>query len=177
MRAMRPSFAAAAALAAALLAASPARAAQAYAVSVEGLARDSDAVVRGKVASASAHRSDDGRRIYTTYEVQTKSVLRGRAPAIARVVVPGGVDGRLGQRVDAAPQLARGEELILFLRRSGTDTFVVTELAQGKFSVVGPVARPDLSQFTFMKTVVPSGERRAEEMPVAELEQRVRNTR
>jgi len=164
-------------IAAALLVAVPAFAAQAVAVSVEELARASDAVVRGRVTAARAQRSDDGLRIFTSYEVRTSAALRGRAPAVARVMVPGGVVGRFGQRVDAAPPLAAGEEVVVFLKRSGSDSFTITGLAQGKFAVVGPVARPDLSHLTFIRTSVRAGERRAEEMPLAELERRVRSTR
>src|SRR5690242_11069224 len=104
---------------AALLSAVPARGAQAVAVSVEELARASDAVVRGRVTSFRAQRTDDGLRVFTTYEIRTSAVLRGRAPGVARVVVPGGIVGRFGQRVDAAPALASQEEVVLFLRRAG----------------------------------------------------------
>ena len=163
-----------------VLAAAPclARAAQAYTVSVEHLARSSDAVVRGQVEGSRSFRSEDRLRVYTEYLVRARTVLRGRAPALARVVVPGGIEGNLGQRVDGAPTLARGEELVVFLKREERDTFSVTALAQGKFSVVGgAVARPDLSRFTFVQSSIPPGERRSEEMPVAELERRVRSTR
>jgi hypothetical protein len=163
--------------AAALAAATPALAAQAVAVSVEQLARTSETVVRGRVVAGRSWASEDGRRIFTTYEVRTRTVLRGRAPSTARVVVPGGVVGRLGERVDAAPTLARGEELILFLRRDPTDGFAVAGLAQGKFSVQGAVARPDLSHLIFVRSAVGDGERRIEEMPLAELERRVRSVR
>jgi hypothetical protein len=171
---MRPSLALAAVLA---VAPCLARAAQAYTVSVEHLARSSDAVVRGQVEGSRSFRSEDRLRVYTEYLVRARTVLRGRAPALARVVVPGGIEGNLGQRVDGAPTLARGEELVVFLRREDRDTFSVTALAQGKFSVVGAVARPDLSKFTFVQSSIPPGERRSEEMPVAELERRVRSTR
>jgi hypothetical protein len=162
---------------AALLAAGPARSAQGISVSVEELARSSDAVVRGRVTAARSAWSEDGLRILTTYDVRQDAVLRGRAPRVARVVVPGGVVGRTGQRVDAAPTLGTGEDVILFLRRAGDDAFVVNGLAQGKYSVAGPVARPDLSQFTFVGSSVRAGERRSETMPLEELERRVRSTR
>lgn len=162
-------------VAAALTAATPVFAAQAVAVSVEELTRSSDAVIRGEVTAARAQRSGDGRRIFTRYDLRTKAVLRGRAPKVARVVVPGGVVGRVGQRVDAAPSLAKGEDIVVFLKRAGGETFSVTGLAQGKFSVVGPLARPDLSNLKFIRTSVRAGERRAEEMPLAELERRVRS--
>jgi hypothetical protein len=163
--------------AAALVAAAPVFAAQAISVSVEELARTSDAVVRGRVARAQSEQTADGMRIFTRFEVRTSAVLRGKAPASAFVVVPGGVVGRIGQRVDAAPTLTLGEEIVLFLQRSSDDTFVVTALAQGKFSVFGTVARPDLSNLTFVGTSVRPGERRVEDMPVAELERRVRSTK
>lgn len=162
---------------AALFAVTPALAAQAVAVSVEELARTSDAVVRGRVTTARAQKTADGRRIFTTYEVRPAAVLRGKAPKVARVVVPGGVVGTMGQRVDAAPNLGTGEDVVVFLKRAGNDEFTVTGMAQGKFSVVGRVARPDLSNLTFVKMSVGAGERRVEEMPLSELERRVRSTR
>lgn len=164
-------------LAAALLVAAPASAAQAIRVSVEELARTSSAVVRGTVTAERAQTSPDGREIFTTYEVRTRSLLRGRAPATVRVVVPGGVVGRVGQRVDAAPTLSRGEALVLFLQPAGPGAFRVNGLAQGKFRVTGHTARPDLSNLIFVRTSVARGERQVEEMPLAELERRVRSTR
>lgn len=160
----------------ALLWAAPAQAAQAVAVSVEKLARESDAVVRGRVTAARAQRSDDGLRIFTTFTLRARAVLRGKAPALSRVRVPGGVVGKMGQRVDAAPRLAEGEEVVLFLRRTG-DVFQVRGLAQGKFTVDGATARPDLSGYQFVASSVKPGERRSEEMPLEELERRVRATR
>ena len=161
----------------ALAAAAPVDAAQAYAVSVEEVARASDAVLRGTVERSRTWKSEDGLRIYTTYEVRTRAVLRGQAPGVAKVVVPGGALDGIRQRVDAAPTLAAGEDVIVFLHREEDRTFGVTGLAQGKFTVAGGRARPDLSRLMFVKTTAPPGERRAEEMPVAELERRVRSTR
>lgn len=160
-----------------LVAATKAVAAQAVAVSVEELARTSDAVVRGKVAGAKAKWSDDHRRISTTFELTRVAVLRGRAPARPRVVVPGGEIGRVGQRVDAAPSLKVGEEVVLFLQRDRRGSFRVNGLAQGKFSVSGGLARPDLSNLVFEQSSVSAGERRVAEMPLAELERRVRSVR
>jgi len=160
-----------------LVSAPPAFAAQAVAVSVEELARTSDAVIRGRVLEATAAWSEDHRRIYTTFEVRRDSVLRGRAPARPRVVVPGGVIGGVGQRVDAAPTIAPGEDVVLFLQRTKAGTFHVNGFAQGKFTVEGRVARPDLSHLTFQESSIRAAERRVEEMPLAELERRVRSTR
>jgi hypothetical protein len=87
------------------------------------------------------------------------------------------VVGSVGQRVDGAAWLSPGEEVVLFLERAGPAAFRVAGLAQGKFTVAGAVARPDLSRLTFLRTDVRPGERRSEEMPLDELERRVRGTR
>lgn len=157
------------------MAAGPALAAQAVAVSIEELARSSDLVVRGQVVSTSA-RWQEG-RIYTFAEVEVTSSIRGASPAKVTVMTPGGVVGDIGQRVDGAAVLAPGEEVVLFLGRSGTGELRVTGLAQGKFSVDGRTARPDLSRVDFVSTHVPADERRAETMPLSELETRVRRIR
>jgi hypothetical protein len=156
----------------AMLAAPLARAAQAVALSVEELARTSDLVVRGRVARVESRWSEDGWRIFTFADVEAAESWRGRPAGSIRVLVPGGVIGRIGQRVDGAPILARGEEVVLFLIRGEASFFRVTGLAQGKFSVDGATARPDLTHVSFVGSRVGSGERRAEAMPLAELERR-----
>jgi hypothetical protein len=158
-----------------LLLAPSARAALAVQVSVEDLARTSDAVVRGVVQRRAGVRA--GTRIYTEVEVRAAEVWRGAAPATVKVQVPGGVVGDIGQRVDAAPVFSDGEEVVLFLSRSGEHPFRVNGLAQGKFKVEGLQAKPDLSSTTFVKREVARGERAAEPMGLAELERRAREAR
>src|SRR5512142_702760 len=102
-----------------LACAGSAMAAVAVPVSVEDLARGSDAVIRGRVAKQSSHWSSDHRRILTDVEVETSSVWRGSAPSRVTVVVPGGVVGDIGQRVDGAPALSDGEDVALFLEKAG----------------------------------------------------------
>jgi hypothetical protein len=159
----------------ALLLALPAFASQAIATSVEGLARTSDLVVRGKVVSAVARWTEG--RIYTYAEIQVAGSLRGTAPARLTAVTPGGVVGDLGQRVDGAAVFVPGEEVVLFLGRPQGGLYRVSGLGQGKFTVEGKGARPDTARIDFVATEVPAGERRAEPMPVAELERRVRSVR
>jgi hypothetical protein len=173
----RPALAAAllAASIVALCAAPPARAALAVQVSVEGLARTSEAVVRGVVQRRTGVRA--GSRIYTEVEVRAADVWRGAAPAVVKVQVPGGVVGDVGQRVDASPLFADGEEVVLFLARPGGRAWRVNGLAQGKFRVEGGQAKPDVSRLVFHKREVEPGERAAEPMTVAELERRVREVR
>jgi hypothetical protein len=167
-------LAAAVALAAALSVA-PARAAVAAPVTVEQLARASEAVVRGRVASVTARWV--GKRIYSFVELEVAETWRGSAPARLTVLTPGGVVGKLGQRTDGAAVFASGEEVVAFLGRAEGGHHGVTGLAQGKFAVHAGSARPDLSHTRFVAATVPEGERRAEEMPVDELRRRVRAAR
>lgn len=156
----------------------PAMAAVAVPASVEDLARESDAVVRGKVARTTARWSKSGRRIFTFAEVDVASVLRGSAPARTTVVVPGGVVDGIGQRVDGMATFSEGEEVVLFLNRTDGPEYRVRGLGQGKFSVSKGEARPDLSGITFeRRPSLRASERRAEPMAVVELERRVRAVR
>ena len=156
----------------------PAAAALAVPASVEDLARGSDAVVRGRVAKVTPHWSSDHRRILTDAEVETSSVWRGTAASRVTVVVPGGVVDGIGQRVDGAPTFAQGEDVALFLERAGDGRYRVHGLGQGKFSIAAGQASPQLSGMTLTPgAALKGGERRAEAMGVAELEQRVRAVR
>jgi hypothetical protein len=165
-------------LAAALVLAAPALASLAVPVSVEDLARSSDAVVRGRVVKLTARRSNDGSRIFTYAEVEPTAVWRGSAPARVTVVVPGGVVGDIGERVDGAPTFSEGEEVVLFVGKLGGHEFQVHGMAQGKFAVAKGQARPSLSRLGFVDgRALRKGERRAEPMAVDELERRVREAR
>ena len=160
---------------AAILMASPAFAAEATALSVEGLTRASDSVVRGQVRKMTSILSEDGRRIYTLVDVDVSSTWRGSRLASVQVIVPGGVVGGIGQRVDGAPAFAGGEEVVVFLNRAEAGGYRVAGLAQGKFSVAGMNAAPDLSRTSMVADQVGPGEHRAEGMSVAALERLVRS--
>ena len=162
---------------AALLLSGPARAAVAVPSSVEELARDADAVVRGRVVSKTARFTPDHRRIFTWVEVEPSSVWAGTAKGRVTVLVPGGVVGDIGQRVDGMPAFAQGEDVVVFLSGAEAGAFRVTGLAQGKFSVKDGTATPDLSHMIFTEAPLRAGERRPGPMGVAELEQRVRSVR
>ena len=158
-----------------LLAAIPARAALAIPASVEGLARSSQAVVRGRVVKMTSRWSDDQRRIFSYVEVVVSSAWRGAPGSRVMIIVPGGVVGPYGQRVDGAPSFAKGEETVVFLSEAEEGGFRVTGLAQGKFRVDQAAAVPDVSHTSFVEAPLRVGERRAEPMDVSELERRVRS--
>ncbi len=158
-----------------LAAALPANAAVAVPVSVEDLARGSDAVVRGRVARVTSRWI--GRRIFSFAEVDAATVWRGSSQSRVTVITPGGVVGNIGQQVDGAASFGEGEEVVLFLARAEGGAFRVAGLRQGKFLLDRGVARPDLAQTTFVAAPLKAGERRSEEMGVDELERRVRSAR
>jgi len=171
-----PPAPAAAPLLALTLLASPAAASTALPATVEGLARASDAVVRGTVETSASRFTSDGRQIYTFAEIRTAAVWRGSAPARPVVRVPGGAVGDVGMLVPGAPRFTPGEEVVLFLRRAGP-VHLLVGLAQGKFAVSGGAARPELAGLQLLERPLPAGERRAGPMALDELERRVRGAR
>lgn len=159
-----------------LAAALPARGATALPATVEELARASDAVVRGVVEGQESRYTSDRRLIYTFVTIRPAAVWRGSAPARLTVRVPGGAVGRIGMRVPGAAAFATGEEVVVFLRPGGA-VRQVTGMAQGKFSVDGERARPDLQGLHLPARAAAAGERQSAEMPLEELERRVRGAR
>ncbi|SRR6266536_1792222 len=160
-----------------LLPAIPAHATLAAPGSVEELARSSQAVVRGRVARVASRWSEDQRRIFTYVDLDVSSAWRGAPGSRVTIIVPGGVVGGMGQRVDGAPGFAKGEDVVAFLSEAEEGAYRVTGLAQGKFKVEGSAARPDVSHVSFVEAPLRAGERRAEAMDVAELERRVRSVK
>jgi hypothetical protein len=172
---MLRSLALAALLAAALLAAAPAAAATFVAPSVEELARSSEAVVRGRVVDV-APRAAAGGRIVTEVEVLVASAWKGTPDATVRFVVPGGSAGGLALLVDSAPTFEPGEEVVVFLSRTGA-AWRVNGQSLGKFHVEGTEARSAIEGSRTLPGPVAAGERHVGAMPVGELERRVRGAR
>jgi hypothetical protein len=156
-----------------LLSVSPAAAAVVRETSVEDVARTSDAVVRGRVERRTSRWSGDGRRIVTDVEVRVTHVWRGSAGERVHVMVPGGEVGEIGQRVDAAPVITDGEEVVLFLVQRG-GVHHLNGLALGKYRVDGSEAAPDLGDIDFETGPIRPAEKRVSRMPMDELERRVR---
>jgi hypothetical protein len=159
-----------------LLLATPAAAAVMRPVSVEELARASDAVVRARVEDSAVRWSADGRRLFTEVELSVGAVWRGAAPARIRVTVPGGARDGIAQTLDGAPAFSPGEEVVVFLGRRGPG-WRVNGLALGKYRVERGAARPDLRGIRMVPGSIRAGERAPEEMAVEELERRVRAAR
>ncbi len=156
--------------------AAPAFAATFVAMSVEEVARSSDAVVRGRVLSTTSRFTRDGRRIVTDVEIGVESAWKGAPETTVRIVVPGGRVGSIAQWVDAAATFEDGEEVVVFLARRGA-VFRVMGQALGKYRVDGAEARPALAGADVLPRAILTGERAVGPMPVAELERRVKAVR
>jgi hypothetical protein len=152
----------------------PAMGAVAPEVSVEALAREADAVVRGTVSSATPRWAPDGRHIRTHVSLRRVATWRGAPPAEIAVDVPGGAVGDVAQVVSGAPSFQAGEEVVVFLRASGAGRWRVLGLALGKFRVEAGSAVPQLAGLRLERATLRTSERRVEAMPVEELERRVR---
>jgi hypothetical protein len=112
-----------------------ARASTVMALDVPALTRSSEQVLQGRVLRATSHPLQGTGRIVTEVDVAVDEVLVGPgAPASVRVTLPGGTAGALRQHVSGAPELAPGEEVVLFLAH-GTEGLRVVGLAQGVFRV------------------------------------------
>jgi hypothetical protein len=151
------------------------RAATFAATTVEHVARTSDAVVRGTVASAVARPTRDG-RIVTEVEIAVASAWKGAPGRMIRVVVPGGTLPDVAMHVDGAPRFTPGEEVVAFVNRRGP-AWHVNGRALGKFRVSGDEALPSVDGHALLPRPLPPGEREVGPMPLAELERRVRAAR
>lgn len=101
---------------------------------VPALAAASTEVVRGRVLRAAAAWTGDHRRIVTRVRLAVLETWKGTAGQELTIVQPGGeVDG-IGQRVEGIASLGPGEEVVLFLERSGPHHRIVG-LAQGVYRV------------------------------------------
>ena len=117
-----------------LATAAPALASTVIQMDVPALTAHATDVVRGRIVSAVPGWTGDHRRIVTRVEVDVLEAWKGNATGRVTVVQPGGeVDG-IGQRVSGVAELGPGEEVVLFLERTGSLHRVVG-LAQGVYRV------------------------------------------
>jgi hypothetical protein len=99
--------------------ATPASASVLRGMTVKELRSGADAIVSGRVAGARA--VSDGRTIETVVRVRVAARHKGETERVITMRLPGGVaDGRR-LVVPGAPQLERGEQVLLFLYRAGQE--------------------------------------------------------
>jgi hypothetical protein len=99
------------------------------------MARQSTAIVRGRVLSASGLRR--GPDVYTVYRLEVAERWKAgkNTGHTVEVAVPGGVAGGIRQMVAGAPRLRPGGDYLLFLWTGRSGITQVIGLSQGLFGV------------------------------------------
>lgn len=117
--------------------AAPASASLTRPLTVEQLAADSDAVVRGRVVEQAVEVESDSGRVRTLSTVEVDACLRGDDAPGARVVVSqlGGTAGAVTVVASGTAPLAVGQEVLLFLRGTGAQRRVPVGMARGVWFV------------------------------------------
>lgn len=95
--------------------------------SPERLAELADAICAGTVIEARSFRHAGDRGIYTETLVRVEQALKGRFPAVIRLVHRGGVLENEGELDGFAPRFRSGEERLLFLSRRADGTLYATQ--------------------------------------------------
>jgi hypothetical protein len=99
------------------------------------LAKESQLVVDGKVASVRSYWNADHSRILTEVVVDVGSTYKGGASPSVRVVQLGGVVGNVRMTAHGAPQWKQGEEVLLFLEPSVPGAFQIAGFSQGMYLI------------------------------------------
>jgi hypothetical protein len=98
------------------------------------LVERSEVVVRGQVSSVST--ALERGKVFTTVQIKVEETLKGAPQATVTLRLIGGRHGDLVTLVHGQPQFKQDERVVVFLERSRPERpFVVTGMAQGKFSV------------------------------------------
>ena len=101
-------------------------------MSLTDMTTSATAIVRATVTATSTSRI--GPTIYTRYKLRVSETWKGTAPS--EVLLPGGTYAGLRQSFPGVPQLATGNEYVLFLWTSpSTGITHVVGFSQGIFSV------------------------------------------
>jgi len=102
-------------------------------LSLSDMIAQSTAIVQGQVTgSYAAYR---GTVIYTHFKVNVTQQWKGATQSTADVMVPGGVVNGVRQTYPGAPQLAIGQQYVLFLWTSSTGATYTLGFTQGVFSL------------------------------------------
>jgi hypothetical protein len=91
-------------------------------------------IVHGRVVSTRT-QSSDRRRIETVVTVEAGDYFKGDLGRELTFVVPGGTLGRYRTVVSGAPQLAEGDDVVLFLGTRGPAMPYLVRLGEGVFRV------------------------------------------
>jgi hypothetical protein len=144
------------------------------------LAREAQAIVRGRVASVEARWTDDHRAIDSIVTLEVESTLKGSFGANVQFRVPGGQLGRFRSLVVGAPEFTVDQRVVVFLGAQGPSVPYLLGLSQGVFRVVAAqtggwlVTPPPLLPSVAGTVPIVRGDPNRRPLPLGDFEQRVR---
>lgn len=103
-------------------------------LSLSDLISRSTLIVQGQVTGSTA--SYTGSAIYTHYKVTVVQQWKGAAQTTLDVQIPGGAANGFRQIVPGAPQLATGQQYVLFLWTSRTGMISTLGFTEGVFNLL-----------------------------------------
>jgi hypothetical protein len=122
---------AAAGLALALAAAAPLRASVTIPATLDELTAEAALVVHARIAGVETRQAPGTLRVERVVTLEVIRALKGTPPDGLRIVLPGGTYGRYRTVVPGVPELAGGEEGVLFLRASANGEPHLVGFSQG----------------------------------------------
>jgi hypothetical protein len=127
------------------------------------LAQEARAIVHGRVVRIDA-RQGDGLRVERIVTVQVSDYLKGSLGNVVQLRLPGGSYGRYRTITIGTPELAEGDEVVLFLaQRDGEALPHLLGFHQGLYRLVSD---PSTGERFVMPPVVQGAAGAAEAMPV-----------
>lgn len=102
-------------------------------LSLDDMVQKSTSIVRGKVVATSSYQR--GSLIYTSYQLRVSERIKGQAPDLLEVSVPGGNYGKFHQTIPGAPTLLPGQEYVVFVWTGSKGINHIIGLCQGLFTV------------------------------------------
>ena len=107
-------------------------------LSLDDMIRKSSSIVRGKAQRT--YTALHGTMIYSHYQIQVSEVLKGTAGSQIDLYVPGGIANGVRQTYAGAPDLAAGQDYVIFLWTSKSGVTQVIGLSQGLFGITTSAA-------------------------------------
>jgi hypothetical protein len=102
---------------------------------VAEMSRQARAIALGRVVTMAARWSADRRQIETLVTLRTEAYLKGSLGASMQFIVPGGELGRFRSIVVGAPQLAVGQDIVVFLGARDPGIPFILGFNQGLFRI------------------------------------------
>jgi hypothetical protein len=102
---------------------------------LDELAGEADLIVHARVARVDARQAAGTLRVERVVTLAVVRALKGSPGETVQLVLPGGTYGRYRTVVPGVPEVAEGEEAVLFLRPSSTGVTHLVGFSQGVMRV------------------------------------------